>query len=143
MATLASFLLFVKLKDWLRLFSTTSFFVLLVERTIIGISPFLILFFVSLIMFAFPISIVNLGGMEDDDAILIEEYFESWFIDAFYTTFTTANAVQEQAENYYQSKYRILVIVIYTIAILYTQIVMLNMLIALMSDIFENLMEHF
>ena len=80
MASFAICLLTLKIYDWLRLFETTSFFILLIGRTFIDIGPFMIFFAVALIAFGLPMSILDLNRSED--AALISETYGYWFLDA-------------------------------------------------------------
>ena len=49
-----TFVLFVKTYDWLRIFDSTSFYILLISETIADIGPFMILFMIALFMFSMP-----------------------------------------------------------------------------------------
>ena len=59
MGALVSFFLFSKCFDWLRVFEETSFIVKLIRETIWDIRWFMVLFMVSLVMFAFPLTILE------------------------------------------------------------------------------------
>ena len=59
MGAIVSFFLISKSFDWLRIFEETSFYIKLIFATIKDIGSFMILFSVSLIMFAFPLTILN------------------------------------------------------------------------------------
>ena len=59
MGALVSFFLFSKCFDWLRVFEKTSYIIKLIEETLRDIVSFMILFLVSLTMFAFPLAILN------------------------------------------------------------------------------------
>ena len=59
MGAIVSFFLVSKCFDWLRIFEETSFYIMLIFATIEDIGSFMILFMVSLIMFAFPLNILN------------------------------------------------------------------------------------
>ena len=56
---IVSFFLISKCFDWLRIFEETSFYIMLIFATIEDIGSFMILFMISLIMFAFPLNILN------------------------------------------------------------------------------------
>ena len=45
--------------DWLRLFESTAFFVLLMIETLADIKDFMVLIMVSLLMFGLPMTILN------------------------------------------------------------------------------------
>ena len=59
MSAIVSFILIAKCFDWLRIFEETSFYIKLIFETIYDIRSFMILFMVSLIMFALPLNILN------------------------------------------------------------------------------------
>ena len=59
MSAIVSFILIAKCFDWLRIFEETSFYIKLILETIKDIRSFMILFMVSLIMFALPLNILN------------------------------------------------------------------------------------
>ena len=54
-ASLAVFLLWAKVFDWLRLFEITSFYIKLVQETFRDLTSFMILFFSGLGMFGFSL----------------------------------------------------------------------------------------
>ena len=64
MAAFATCAIFIKLYDWLRLFENTAFYVLLVKLTMKDILPFMILLFVSLLIFGIPMSMLSLNRDE-------------------------------------------------------------------------------
>jgi hypothetical protein len=57
----ASFCLIAKLFDWLRLFDSTSFYIMLLVETIMDIRAFLILVVTSLMLFGVPMVMINLN----------------------------------------------------------------------------------
>lgn len=65
-AALASSTIMLKVFDWLRLLEKTSFFIFLLERTLIDSFYFLLLFAVALAMFGFPMFILNKNRTEDN-----------------------------------------------------------------------------
>ena len=82
MAAFATCAIFIKLYDWLRLFESTAFYVLLVKLTMKDILPFMILLFVSLLIFDIPMSMLSLN--RDENSTLVDESFGFWLIDAVY-----------------------------------------------------------
>ena len=59
MGALVSFFLISKCFDWLRVFDATSSKIKLITETLKDIIEFMVLFIVSLTMFAFPLTILN------------------------------------------------------------------------------------
>ena len=71
MGALVSFSLIFKSYDWMRIFDSTSFYILLIFATIEDIGAFLVLFIVALFMFAMPLLILNTINGQLEDAPLI------------------------------------------------------------------------
>ena len=46
--------------DWMRLFERTAFYILLIQETIADVAPFLTLLVISLLMFGFPMIMLDL-----------------------------------------------------------------------------------
>ena len=67
-AAFDSCLIFAKLYDWLRLFESTSFYILLITQTIDDITAFITIFLISLLMFGIPMVMLNMNR-PDPDAI--------------------------------------------------------------------------
>ena len=63
----AAFALVTKNFDWLRIHDKTAFYILLIQRTIIDILPFLILLLVALTMFAMPQRVLSTIEQSDPD----------------------------------------------------------------------------
>ena len=82
LAAVTSCMLILKIYDWLRLFETTSFYIQLVSLTLHNIIAFSILFFLALLMFGIPISMINMGRTDAEDSTLVSSFFQNWFMDA-------------------------------------------------------------
>ena len=79
MTTIAILLMWVKGLLWLRLFSTTSFYIRLITETMKDITYFMIILLIFLIMFANCLYILDLYRLkEGPDLLLVETYFEGW-----------------------------------------------------------------
>ena len=139
LAAVASCLLFIKLYDWLRLFKATSFYVLLVRMTIRDILPFMTLFFVSLLIFGMPMNM--LSHNRDEDTTLVEKSFGLWLADTLFNQYLIALGEPETKDNFKLGMQTQLVLVLFLLAISFMQVVMLNMLIAIMADTFGNATE--
>ena len=142
MASVASCLLVIKIYDWLRLFETTSFYIQLVTLTIGDIGSFMILFSVALFMIAIPISIMNLGRTEDSELVL--PFFSNWFIDGILNQYMLSlgefGDIIDNSDGGTLEKE--LVMMFFLIGTFFTQITMLNMLIAIMGDSFDRAMDN-
>ena len=67
LSAIAVCFLWFKVFDWLRLFDTTAFFVLLIQQTIRSILSFLIILVFCYLMFGSAFYIINLN-IEDEEA---------------------------------------------------------------------------
>ena len=73
MAAIASCTLLIKMYDWLRLFENTSFYILLVEETMRDMRAFVILLLITILMYGFPMLILNLNRSKEDENLVIGE----------------------------------------------------------------------
>ena len=67
LASMSSFAMLLNGFNWLRLFDSTSFYILLLSETIKDITPFMILFLLSLMMFGIPMLLLNLNSVRIED----------------------------------------------------------------------------
>mmetsp|Transcript_30121 Transcript_30121/g.39989 ORF Transcript_30121/g.39989 Transcript_30121/m.39989 type:complete len:184 (-) Transcript_30121:387-938(-) len=136
----ATFFLLMKLYDWLRLFESTGFYVQLVGATIYDVRWFAVLLFIALIMFGLPMNILSLNRPKD--ASLIGEDFGFWPVDMIYNQYLLSLGEFATKDSYVGNPQGELILCIFLVATLFTQITMLNMLIAIMGDSFANFMEN-
>ena len=61
--------LLLKAYDWLRMFEPTAFYILLIKETIKDIKFFLILFLIALMMFGFPMMLLNFNRHEENTVV--------------------------------------------------------------------------
>ena len=85
--------------DWMRLFEKTSFYILLIEETIVDVSPFLLLLVISLLMFGFPMIMLDLLDTEEDSN-LIERLSGSIIFDLILNQYYLA--IGEYATDHFQ-----------------------------------------
>ena len=78
LASIVSLCIFVKLFDWLRLFESTAFYILLVGETLSDIQAFMIILLCTLLAFGVPMYMLNMNR-EDDNAV-IDSTFGFWGI---------------------------------------------------------------
>ena len=83
MAAFASSLIMLKFYDFMRLFNRTAFYVQLLSKTISKIKYFMVLFFVSILIFGLPFSMLTLNR-DSNSQLMVPERFGWWFIDTFY-----------------------------------------------------------
>ena len=76
MSAFATFSMFVKVLDWMRLFNQTSFYIHLIKQTAKDIAAFLGLLFISLMMFGIPMIMLN--NSRTDELALVDQKFSFW-----------------------------------------------------------------
>ena len=142
MASFASCLLIIKVYDWLRIFENTAFYIKLVEHTLKDIKSFLILIVVALCAFGLPMSLLDLNESKDEDHH-IDPAFDLWIIDAIYGQYLIALGEFAKFEITGQrANHDILILVFFNAATFFTQITMLNMLIAIMGNSYAKASEN-
>jgi len=139
MAAIASFCMLAKVFDWLRLFEETAFYILLMSETLKDISSFLILLLTALMMFGVPMIMLNLN--RSADASVVESTFGPWVFNMFLNQYLLALR-EFNYGNFAGQPQAIFCYVIFIGATFFTQITMLNMLIAIMGDSFERVIEN-
>ena len=143
MTTVAILLMWVKGLLWLRLFSTTSFYIRLISETMKDITYFMIILLIFLIMFANCLYILDLyRAKEAPDLLLVETYFEGWdTINTLFNQYLLALG-EFGMDNFKEgSPNLVIVISLFIVATFLTQITILNMLIAIMGDTFGKVTE--
>ena len=138
---MSTLFLWIKVFDWLKLFSTTSFFVKLITETLIDIQHFIMIFFVAIFMFGVPMFILGMNSPADAEAPLIDEVFGSgWFFNSFYNQYMLSLG-EFAMDGFGDSPQVILCYVLFLLATFITQITFLNMLVAIMGDSYSKVME--
>ena len=144
LTVLATLLLYVKALAWLRLFSGTSFYIRLITETINDIAFFMVIFFIFIAAFANAIYILNLKRIKsDEENLLISEYTDSdTLTNALIMQYLLALGDFAFTEGFVKSSPNSnLVWVLFVMATFFTQITILNMLIAIMGDAFAKVTE--
>ena len=100
---------------------------------------FIALFVVALLAFGMPLSMLNLN--RDADNILIESSSGSWILDIVYNQYLLSLGEFATMDNFNAEQSQ-LVLLFFVMATIYTQITMLNMIIAIMGDSFDRAMEN-
>ena len=106
----------------------------------IDVYPFLLLFFVSLVMFGFPLIFLNYNRNADENGI-VGQVSGIAIIDAVLFQYTSAIGGFD-SDNYAKGGDRFFCILFFMLATLFTQLTMLNMIIAFMGDTFERIAEN-
>ena len=140
-ASIACCSLLFKLYDWLKLFNSTAFYIRLIEITLNDIIAFLLLFFISLLIFGIPLTMLDMN--RSDGSEIISKVFGFWLLDAIYNQYLLSlgefGGLLESAELGAQEK---LVILFFWPTTFFTMLTMLNMLIAIMGDSFAEATEN-
>lgn len=139
MAAVASFCLLAEFFDWLRLFEQTAFYITLVIETLNDIRAFIILIIASLMLFGVPMVMLDLN--RDDGNLNIEPIFGSWSANMFLNQYFLALG-EFNYGNFATHPQGVLCYLLFLGATFYTQITMLNMLIAIMGDSFARVFEN-
>ena len=103
----------------------------------------MILFFVALLMFSVPISMLNLNRTSEN--YLVASYFGNWVTDGIFNQYMLSlgefgDLTNIDSENLTLETW--VIMIFFLMATFFTQITMLNMLIAIMSDSFDRSMEN-
>ena len=141
MAIFSMFFLWAKFFEWLELFSSTSFYIRLVIETVIDVFPFLRIFFISLLWFGSALWILEINQTSDDDGdAVIGSTFGYFLIDKFYNQYmlSLGEFALDGFENHPQS---VLCHIFFILATVFTQLIIFNMMIAIMGDTFGKIME--
>ena len=139
LAAFASCCQMVKCYDWLRLFESTSFYILLITETLNDIKPFMILLAVTLLTFGIPMVLLNLNRSEDN--AIIDPVFGFWLLDLVMNQYLLALG-EFNMDAFSDNPQSALCYIFFILATFITQLTMLNMLIAIMGDTFGRVMEN-
>ena len=83
MSAILMFCLSGKVIDWMRLFDGTAFYVYLIYETLREIWAFMILIFMSLVMFGVPMIILNMNRDGEEEGLIVEDEMGFWISDMF------------------------------------------------------------
>ena len=139
LASIGSFSICIKFYDWLRLFDRTSFYINLISMTIIEINYFLILYLASFFMFGFPLLMLNLYRTQDVNLFERNSYYQIISMVLHQYLLSLGHFVHE---NYQDHTHAFLVWILFIASTAFTQITMLNMLIAIMGNTFDHVTEN-
>ena len=142
-AAIAVWFMWFKLIYWLRLFSSTSYYIRLIQDTIYDIRYFLLVYIVILGMFANAMHCLNLNrDFNDEDSTIIDNNFANVAYDAMLNQyllslgeFSLDNFGAGDQEDFY------VIWLFFLLSTFLTSITILNMLIAIMGDTFGRVTE--
>lgn len=139
LAALAVFSLMIKSYEWLRIFDKAAFYIYLIGQTIVDIRAFIILVIISLLMFGLPLMMLNYYTYVDTPVFDTLSGFSlaDSMMNQYYLSLGEFNT-----ENYSKHPLSVIIFLIFVGATMFTQITMLNMLIAIMGDTFDKVNEN-
>ena len=120
------------------MFDGTGFFVLLVAETIYDIRHFLLLLLTTLLMFGVPILLLDANS--DAQKPLIEDSFHFWLLDFLYNQYLLCLG-EFGLDNFGDHPQAVLVYLFFVAATFFSQLTILNMLIAIMGESFSRVFE--
>ena len=139
MAAIANAFLMVQLYYWLRLFDKTAFFVRLITQTIHKIRYFLLLFVIALALFGLPLNMLNQQRFRyEEDTQIIREQLGFWLLDVLYNQYLLSLGEFSTLDALTHGPMHVVVVIVFVMATVFTQVTMLNMLIAIMGDVFAE-----
>ena len=138
LAALASLCICLKFFDWLRLFDKTSFYINLIGMTLSEVKFFLILLVASMLLFGLPMMIININSTENASIFETNSPLQiiNMLIHQYYQSLGNFNN-----ENYSENSHSTFIWILFFMSTGFTQITMLNMLIAIMGDTFDKVTE--
>ena len=140
-AAISIFLLYIKFFYWLRLFDSTAAFIRMLKEIIEDIVPFLTFLIVCVSMFANTFLIFDqsrrLQGRLDER--IVDEVFGIPFLDAFVRSYLVG--LGEFGMDNYAGEGGALIWTFFLLATFITQLLFMNLLIAIMGDTFDRVQE--
>ena len=129
---------------WLRLFPELAFYVTMISETLVDISHFFLMFLMCVAMFANAVYVLNqMEPANKVDAPNEPIYFKAFnepFIDSFFYQYLLGLG-DFHMDNYTAHPANVLIYIYFILATLFTQIMFLNMLIAIMGETFGRVTE--
>ena len=139
MAAYACFNIVAQIFNWLRLFEGTAFYIMLLVDTLRDVQAFLVLIVASLTWFGLPMVMLNLN--RDENHKILDGTFGHWIPDMLLNQYFLALGEFNYA-NFANQPQAIVCYALFLLATFFSQITMLNMLIAIMGDSFERVTEN-
>ena len=131
--------LWFKVFDWLRLFEKTSFYIRLIAETFVDIGYFMIIFIMALITSGSAMYMLQLNQVEGK-ADIVESVFSHFFIDSIYNQYMMSLG-EFTMDGFGDHPTMIICYIFFILATFAVQLTFLNMLIAIMGNVFDNLEE--
>jgi hypothetical protein len=142
-AAFASFILWLKLFYFLRIFRPTSSFIRMIVEMFIDIRIFLLIFFIGIFAFSNSLYILDLIKLEQlDEEGLVEKFGisgDTYFSSIVYVYLTSLGELD--TDNYNEHPYYAMYWILFFASTILIQITLLNLLIAIMGDTFDRVLE--
>ena len=132
--------LWLKLFDWMRLFDGTAFFMRLLGDTIWDIKYFLVIMFIVYEGFGSAFHIIDMSRQANEEGSIMTYLARMWFVNSFQYTYLLGLG-EFDLENATNGSNIILFYGLFNISTFLIMIVLLNMLIAVMSDTYDKVRE--
>ena len=123
----------------MKLFDNTSFFVMLIAEIFKDIKYFVILLLLTILTFGAPLVFLQYGFNEDKD--LVNKVFDFWPMNVLLSQYILSLGDYD-LDNFEDSPFTYSCYFYFFCATFISQIMMLNMLIAIMGDSFERVIEN-
>ena len=112
---------------------------MLIQSTLRDMKIFLIILFITLVMFGMPMALLNLN--RDDQSLIVENEFEFWGVNMILNQYKIVLSAYNY-ENFKNKPQAEMCYIFFIMSTFITQVTMLNMLIAIMEDTFERVIEN-
>ena len=143
---MCSFLVLVvwaKMFYWFQMFDRTSFYIRLITKTVEEIINFFIIFIIFLFTFGSAMYILSTNRDNiKEDKLIIEAHLGNWIADIMINQYLLSLGEFDNLDDkVFEGKNTELVWVFFGLATFFTQVLALNMLIAIMSNTFDKVFD--
>ena len=131
----------IKLYNWFRLSDHLSFYIQLIAETILGVKGFFLLFIAALLMFGLPMVFLNFYAYPGEKIIDTNFDEHDFFLaDLLFSQYRLALG-DFYLDNFKEHLNTKTIWMFFFLTTFFTQVTMLNMIIAIMSDTFDKVTE--
>ena len=136
-----TFLMMFKVLLWMRMFDKTSFYIQLILQTLKDITAFLLLLVISLFILGLPMLMLNMNRVNDEDGLVVDEPFEKRYLNMLVNQYLLALG-EFSMDGFEGQPQEACCYILFIMATFFTQLTMLNMLIAIMGDTYARVMDN-
>ena len=137
LAALISIMMWLKMLEWLRVFDSTAFFIKLILQTMVDILPFFVIFFIFIFMFGSALYILSMNRESEEE--IVDSIFHGWLFNTFINQYLLS--LGEFGMDNFEGDNQLFIYLLFILATFFTQVTVLNMLIAIMGNTFDNVKE--